>query len=173
MQKPLKDSGSRRRFKTGAQRDIADGKGRFDLLPARALRRLAIHFERGAAKYAARNWEKGQPLSVYADSGLRHAFSYLQGMRDEDHLIAAAWNLLCLADTEERIKDGLLPAELDDLPKPNESCICRRPVQGAQQLGDGTKHQTRGISITRRLAGWCSRHLSALKYALLSRRGTR
>lgn len=114
---PLQDSGERRAFATGSRRDRRTGKGRFDLLPARALRRLARHFEAGAVKYGDRNWEKGQPLSVYLDSALRHANTYMEGKTDEDHLIAAAWNLLCLADTEERIKEGLLPETLNDLPK--------------------------------------------------------
>jgi hypothetical protein len=113
----LKDSGQRQEFKTGSQRDVRDGKGRYDLLPTRALRRLARHFEAGSKKYGDRNWEKGQPLSRLLDSGLRHAFNHLEGKTDEDHLIAAVWNLLCAADTEERIKEGLLPAELNDLPK--------------------------------------------------------
>lgn len=104
-------------FATGSRRDAREGKGRFDLLPARALMRLAKHFESGAIKYGVRNWEKGQPLSDYIDSALRHTVEHLIGLRDEDHLIAAAWNLLCLADTEERIREGLLPATLNDLPE--------------------------------------------------------
>lgn len=111
----LKDSGAREEFATGSRRDSRAGKGRFDLLPALAIARLARHFEAGAVKYGDNNWRKGQPLSRFMDSGLRHAFAHLQGKRDEDHLIAAAWNLLCMADTEERIKAGLLPATLDDL----------------------------------------------------------
>lgn len=113
----VKDSGAREEFPTGSRRDTRAGKGRFDLLPTRAIRRIARHFEAGAAKYGDRNWENGQPLSRFMDSALRHAFAHLQGARDEDHLAAAAWNLLCLADTEERIKAGLLPAELNDLPE--------------------------------------------------------
>ncbi len=112
----IKDSGKRQQFTTGSKRDTRDGKGRFDLLPTRAIIRLAKHFEGGAKKYGIRNWEKGQPLSRYMDSALRHAFKHLEGQRDEDHLIASAWNLLCLADTEIRIKEGLLPKELNDLP---------------------------------------------------------
>ena len=104
-------------FTTGSRRDGRGGKGRCDLLPARALLRLARHFEGGATKYGDRNWERGQPLSVYADSGLRHLLQALAGRADEDHFIAAAWNLLCLVDTQERIAAGLLPRELDDLPK--------------------------------------------------------
>src|ERR1700722_8162340 len=106
-------------FSTGSVRDTRIGKGRFDLLPARALARLARHFETGAKKYGDANWEKGQPLSRFLDSALRHAFALKEGKTDEDHLIAAAWNLLCLADTQERVKEGLLPAELDDLPAAN------------------------------------------------------
>ncbi len=114
--RPVKDSGTRQNFDTGSVRDTRDGKGRFDLLPMRALRRLARHFEAGAAKYGDRNWEKGQPISRYLDSALRHTCNHLQGQRDEDHLIAAAWNILCAADTEERIAAGLLPKELNDVP---------------------------------------------------------
>lgn len=113
----IKDSGKREEFNTGSKRDSQDGKGRYDLLPTRALRRLARHFEAGAKKYDDRNWEKGQPLARMINSGLRHGFAHLEGQRDEDHLIAAVWNLLCAADIEERIKEGLLPAELDNLPK--------------------------------------------------------
>lgn len=113
----IKDSGKRQQFETGSRRDTRENKGRFDLLPARAIARLARHFEGGAVKYGDRNWEKGQPLSRYMDSALRHSFKYLGGATDEDHLVAAAWNLLCLADTEMRIKEGLLPKELNDIPQ--------------------------------------------------------
>ena len=116
----LKDSGKREEMPTGSRRDSRAGKGRFDLLPARGLRALAVLFEAGAVKYGDRNWEKGQPLARYLDSGLRHAVSVLQGLTDEDHLRAAAWNFLCALDTRERIAEGLLPAELDDIPKPVE-----------------------------------------------------
>ena len=55
----LQDSGERREFETGAVRDMAEGKGRCDLLPACALLRLSKHYEKGAKKYDERNWEKG------------------------------------------------------------------------------------------------------------------
>lgn len=113
----LKDSGQRRDFGTGSVRDVRDGKGRYDLLPVQAIREVAQHFEAGALKYAPRNWEHGQPLSVYLDSGLRHAFAVLEGQTDENHAAAAAWNFLCFIETRARIASGKLPAELDDLPK--------------------------------------------------------
>lgn len=112
----IKDSGQRQSFDTGSKRDTRTGKGRFDLLPMLALTRLARHFEGGAAKYGDRNWEKGQPLSRFMDSALRHISKFMMGMRDEDHLTAACWNLMCLLDTEIRIELGILPKELNDLP---------------------------------------------------------
>lgn len=115
----IQDSGRREQFSTGSQRDTREGKGRYDLLPCKAIRRVAQHYEGGARKYDARNWEKGQQLSRYIDSGIRHAFDYLENKTNEDHLAAAAWNFLCCIETEERIKLGLLPPELSDLPNPH------------------------------------------------------
>lgn len=115
-EKPILDSGRRSEFVTGAVRDIQIGKGRFDLLPPKALLRLAKHYERGCQKYGDRNWEKGIPFSRYIDSALRHIIKFLDGQVDEDHLVAAAWNLMCLLETQERIIKGTLPKELDDLP---------------------------------------------------------
>ncbi len=112
----IKDSGTRRAFGTGSVRDAAKGKGRFDLMPIRAMFRLAKHFELGCEKYGPDNWAKGQPLSVFYDSGVRHLLKHFAGLRDEDHLAAALWNISCMVDTEERIREGVLPKELDDLP---------------------------------------------------------
>jgi hypothetical protein len=122
----LKDSGSREEMPTGSRRDVRTGKGRYDLLPTRAMRRLARHFEAGASKYGDRNWEKGQPLSRYMDSALRHAFNYLEGQRDEDHLAAAIWNLVCLCETEERTNARLLPPNLADLPDPQREAVSNK-----------------------------------------------
>jgi hypothetical protein len=111
-----KDSGERRKFNTGAQRDVVDGKGRYDLISPIMIERLAKLLQRGAEKYNDRNWEKGMPLSVYMDSGMRHLFKFLEGHRDEDHLIAAIWNLQALLHIEEMVKRGKLSEELLDLP---------------------------------------------------------
>jgi hypothetical protein len=112
----FKDSGTRSDFGTGAVRDAQAGKGRMDLMPVRALIEVSKIMETGARKYAARNWEQGIPLSRFMDSGLRHALKWLRGDRDEPHLAMACWNFLCLLDTQARIEEGLLPAELNDLP---------------------------------------------------------
>lgn len=97
----IKDSGERQRFAEGAVRDTRVNKGRFDLLPPRCIKRLAQHYEHGATKYSDRNWELGQPSSRYMDSMLRHAFAYLDGQRDEDHLAAVLWNCMGIMYNEE------------------------------------------------------------------------
>jgi hypothetical protein len=113
---PLHDSGQRERFATGSVRDTREGKGRYDLLPFHALYRLARVYEKGALKYGEHNWRKGQPLSRFLDSALRHLCRYAEGFRDEDHLAQALWNICGLIETLAMIERGLLPAELDDLP---------------------------------------------------------
>lgn len=97
-------------FGTGAIREDKTGKGRCDLLPASALIRLSKHFEKGAVDHGERNWEKGIPMHSFLDSALRHLFKYLDGMDDEDHLCAAAWNIMCAMWTEEK------HPEMQDIP---------------------------------------------------------
>jgi hypothetical protein len=110
------DSGSRREFSTGAVRDMAEGKGDMFSLPAAAILRLSKHYELGAKKYTRLNYQKGIPVSSFMDSALRHIFKYLDGWDDEDHLSAAAFNILgaiqmeernpAMQDVEARIADG-------------------------------------------------------------------
>ena len=93
----LKDSGERQEFPTGSVRDTREGKGRYDLLPPHAIYLVARQFEEGALKYGDGNWLKGQPLSRYVDSALRHLFKHMGGETDERHDVAAAWNILALS----------------------------------------------------------------------------
>lgn len=90
----IKDSGERTTFSTGAQRDMHSGKGRMDLLPWAAIIEVSKHCEAGALKYGEHNIDRGIPTSSLMDSAMRHAAKYLDGQEDEDHLLAAAWNLL-------------------------------------------------------------------------------
>ena len=126
----LKDSGARKEFKTGAVRDIHDGKGRFDLIPGAAIcfimnntehkpldtdgmTALALHFESGSVKYSARNWEKGMDTHAFIDSGMRHLYKWVAGHQDEPHAHAFLWNGVCFIDTKLRIERSQLPKELD------------------------------------------------------------
>lgn len=89
----IKDSGERTKFETGAVRDMHTGKGRMDLLPFHAILELSKHCENGAIKYEEHNVEKGIPQHSLIDSGMRHLFKYAAGYTDEDHLLAALWNI--------------------------------------------------------------------------------
>jgi len=112
----IKDSGHRRVHDTGAQRDRSAGKGRNDLRSPFVDEACSIHFEFGGDKYGERNWEKGQPLSWYIDSQIRHMNKFRMGLWDENHLIAQYWNSHCLVDTWIKIERGILPAKLNDMP---------------------------------------------------------
>jgi hypothetical protein len=118
MYDKVKDSGERQEFQTGSVRDKQEGKGRYDLIPPYPLKRLAVHYENGARKYKERNWEKGQNTARYYESAMRHLLDYMSGDRSEDHLSAVVWNIFGLIFTEEMVRLGKLPPELDDLPKP-------------------------------------------------------
>lgn len=111
------DSGTRREFSTGSVRDAETGKGRYDLVPPGPLLRLAQLYERGAAKYGDRNWEKGQPLMSFLCSAERHLGKLKMGESTEDHAAAIAWNVFGYMFTLARIKAGRLPGSLDDRPE--------------------------------------------------------
>lgn len=110
----VKDSGRRQEFDTGSRRDTRDGKGRYDLIPPYFLKRLAVHLENGAKKYGDKNWQKGQPLSRYLDSAMRHLCAVLDNQDDEDHAAAVAWNVMAFMCTKHWIETAVLPSELDD-----------------------------------------------------------
>ncbi len=112
----LNDTGVRESFASGMIREPNLLRGRFDLISPIALRKLAIHYDRGCMKYSERNWEKGGPHSRHLNSAMRHLQDYLEGDRKEDHLSASAWNVFCILHNQEMIDRGLLPSELNDLP---------------------------------------------------------
>ena len=124
MNYQLKDSGEREEFPTGSKRDTRKGKGRFDLISPIALREIAVVYEKGAEKYGERNWEKGQPLSRFLDSALRHLNQVIEGNVDENHAAQAAWNIMSFIHIREMVAKGVLPKELNDLhdhtPKPSK-----------------------------------------------------
>jgi hypothetical protein len=113
----LPDTGHRVEYGRGARRESAPGKGRFDLISPIAMTKLAKLLEQGALKYEARNWELGLPLHTFVDSGMRHLAMLMMGEPEdqEDHAVAALWNMMALVHTREMIDRGLLPQELDDL----------------------------------------------------------
>jgi hypothetical protein len=102
-------------YDTGARRNDAQGRGRFDLIPYEAMLCLARRLEFGIKNgYEPRNWEKGMPLSRILSSMRRHA-SQVNYDFTEDHLGAVLFNAAAFVTIAERIKAGILPKELDDL----------------------------------------------------------
>ena len=104
----IKDSGERTVFETGFQRDMHAGKGRFDRLPWHAIWEVAKHCEEGALKYGERNIDKGAPQHSLIDSAFRHMAKYTMGMTDEDHLRAAAWNILWALEQKAKGRTELM-----------------------------------------------------------------
>lgn len=88
------DSGERTQFPSGAQRDMSEHKGDMVSIPWESVLRLSRHYEDGAKKYRRWNFRQGIPMSSYLDSALRHLAKYMSGCDDEDHLSAAAFNIL-------------------------------------------------------------------------------
>lgn len=97
----IKDSGNRTQFNTGAVRDMHQGKGRMDLLCWNAIMEVSKHCEEGAKKYGENNVDKGIPMHSLADSAMRHMAKFIAGHNDEDHLRAAAWNILWALEFRE------------------------------------------------------------------------
>jgi len=96
-----------RQFKSGAQRDTGCNKLRHSLIPHEALNRVAQRYLDGAEKYGENNWMKGMPLSVYYDSAMRHMHAWWSGDKNEDHVAAAVWNMLCAMWTEDNASKHL------------------------------------------------------------------
>lgn len=103
------DSGERTIFPNGSQRDMHEGKGDMVSVPWEAMLRLSKHYEEGAKKYKRWNY-RGLPVSSFLDSACRHLAKYQCGCDDEDHLAAAAFNIL-----GAMLVENITP-ELQDLP---------------------------------------------------------
>lgn len=97
----IKDSGERTEFSSGAVRDMHEGKGDMLSVPWAAMLRVSRHYENGAKKYGRYNYLKGIPVSSFIDSAFRHLAKYVAGYDDEDHLSAAAFNVLGAIQMEE------------------------------------------------------------------------
>ena len=106
----IKDSGERTVFPTGGVRDMHEGKGDMVSIPWESILRLSKHYENGAKKYQRWNFRKGIPISSFIDSACRHLAKYQCGMDDEDHLSAAAFNVL-----GAMLMENTMP-EMNDLP---------------------------------------------------------
>lgn len=88
-------------YATGAVRESAMGKGTYKYIPTVGLKRLSHRYQYGELKYGATdNFKKGLPVSNCWDSAMRHLVAYMDGDNSEDHLAAAAWNVLAIMEME-------------------------------------------------------------------------
>lgn len=104
------DSTKIEQYDSGAQRSSNVGKGRYDLHPVEAKRRVAIKYQQGAELYGENNWTKGIKFSRLVDSAMRHLDQYISGDRSEDHLAAVVWNVNAIMHFEK------YKPEMNDLP---------------------------------------------------------
>lgn len=108
----LKKAKNIRNFKTGAKRDVDNGKPNFvESISWLAWGRFAKYMKMAAVKYGEGNWIKGIPLEEYEKSLMRHIHKYFSnkynGDRQEldiDHLSAAMFNLQGIIHEEEKLK---------------------------------------------------------------------
>lgn len=123
-------------FETGAVRNTG-GKGRMDLLPWCALIRVSKHMEDALMHYPERNWEKGLPMHTMVDSAFRHLAKYVEGWDDEDHLCAAATNLLMAMWTEEK------RPEMQDIPERGSplASLVQKDVEAGEHPSNKSKDQ--------------------------------
>ena len=107
VNRETKFSGKKDEYEGGATRDSREGKGRYDLISPLFLKRMAKVLEKGAVNHGENNWKKGIPFSRLIDSSLRHISQYNEGLRDEDHIVQAACNLMFLIHFEEEGRKDL------------------------------------------------------------------
>jgi hypothetical protein len=99
-----KDSGKRQEYKSGMNRDLQEGKPRFELITplncskeSSMLYRWAMLMERGMTKYGYRNWEKAnseEELQRFKQSAMRHFMQWINDWdKDEDHASAVMFNI--------------------------------------------------------------------------------
>lgn len=96
-------------FKSGAKR--SEKALRYDLIPPRALRRLAERYTMGAEKYGDENWKKGLLDPEYVKQFEAHLIEHwvrwkLDGCKKDDNLAAMAWGCFALMEAEEAQKEN-------------------------------------------------------------------
>lgn len=106
-----------RKFVSGAERNNAEGKGRYDLIPPCVLQALAQRLELGAQEHGEFNFMLGIPNKSLYDSAYRHLTQARAGMKDEPHLAAALTNIAFLIYNEVNGIGDEVPATYEDMRK--------------------------------------------------------
>lgn len=99
----IKDSGERRTFSTGAQRDRAGGKGRMDLLPWNAIEELANVADDNL------EWLATTDISSHASLGMKYGGRYLAGWTDKNYLALSGLHFLYALECRYMAAIGVSP----------------------------------------------------------------
>jgi len=112
------DSGQRKVFSTGMQRDSCE-KIRYDLIPLFMLDRFAEHLTKGAKKYSPNNWHKAETkeeMERFIQSLGRHIMAYLKGEEEEDHFSAILFNLCGIEMVRAKLRgEKILMSPMSDI----------------------------------------------------------
>lgn len=105
----MKESGERKTFGSGMQRDVDTGKLDYTLVfDGPLVDRVAAHLTAGARRYSPRNWMRASTTEErdrFMESAARHFRQWLRGDRDEDHFAAVVFNM----NGYEYVRDRLEP----------------------------------------------------------------
>lgn len=94
----IKDSGTRRKFESGAVRDVAEGKGRCDLLP---LDIISEHMPNTILEYIAAYIREGDPKSLWTALDLFQYKAFPMGVVDTKQRMANT-----LLEVSKHYEDG-------------------------------------------------------------------
>lgn len=153
-----KDSGERKVFGSGMQRDVTDSKIDYTLvLDGPMFRRWAELMDRGAKKYDKRNWMKAsgpEEMARFKESAFRHFLEWYYGEPTEDHAAAIIFNVNGYEYTREkwaaRTEEGLDPGFTVEEPPLMEPGWFSMKVPPGSARQKATKDALRGMTI----AGW-------------------
>ena len=126
-------------FSTGAVRNVAEGKGRYDLIPPCVLEALAKRLELGANEHGEYNFMLGIPNSSLYDSAMRHINQAKAGLDDEPHLAAALTNIAFLIYNQEHQIGGNIPSSPADARVIIQK---RKELQRRREEDEDSKHIT-------------------------------
>lgn len=116
MKFTIKDSGKRKMFKSGMQRDVQENKPQYDLVHLPMLTRWAIHMGKGAEKYGRKNWMLAngeEELERFKASAFRHLVQWFEGDESEDHASAVFFNISGAEYVKSKLNE-LQPEEVKD-----------------------------------------------------------
>ena len=140
-------------FSTGSRRDSAEGKPPLSKLPFTALGEVAFVHQYGDDHYGIGNWRRGQTMTTFIDSGMRHAKDALRG-EDFDpksgryHLAHAAWNMLiALHQSMYPEKYAELDDRMDDFGEWVNEMFAQTELAKRLEAGDALKKEPDPVQV--------------------------